>query len=76
MRGSLGMKIRFSEHITSGHREGILEEIVEMGATPEQLDQDVYVIAVSKSTTYSFVFEFLRKEQQIGTLELDEAWVR
>ena len=38
------MKIRFSEHITLSHREGILNEIAEMGATPEQLDADAFLL--------------------------------
>lgn|GEM_PF-3509829 len=65
------MKIRFSEHISQGLREGILGEIEERGASAERLDQDVYSITVSKSTKFSFVVDFLRNEQQIGNLELD-----
>ena len=66
------MKIRFSEHITQSHREGILSEIAEMGASAEQLDEDSYFITVRKSKSYLFASEFLRKEQDIGNLELDE----
>lgn len=67
------MKIRFSEHITHSHREGILSEIAEMGASAEQLDQDTFIISVSKLRLYSLLVDFLRKEQGVGNLELDES---
>jgi hypothetical protein len=67
------VKIRFSEHITVDHREGILSEIAEMGASTEQVDQDSFIITPPKLRTYSFVFDFLRQQQGIGNLELGES---
>ena len=67
------MKIRFSEHITHRHREGILSEIAEMGASAEQLDEDTFIISASKLRLYSLLVDFLRKEQGVGNLELDES---
>ena len=66
------MKIRFSEHIKPGHREGILSEIAEMGASSEQIDDDTFIITVNNLKFYSFVYVFLRNEQGVGNIELDE----
>ena len=66
------MKIRFSEHITQGHREGILSELAEMGASTEQVDDDTFIVAVTKVRLYSFICDFLRNEQGVGNLDFDE----
>lgn len=66
------MRIRFADHITASHREGILAEIADM-VTAEQLDEDSYVITVVKEKWYLPVLQFLRDEEGIGNLELDEA---
>lgn len=69
------MKIRFSEHIPQSHREGIIGEIAEI-MTAEQLDKDTYFIRIPEAKWYSAVVEFLRREERIGNLELDESLTR
>lgn len=70
---TLRMRIRFSEHITLGHREGILSELAGMGASSEQVDEDTFIISVPKVRSYPFVYDFLSNEQRVGNLELDES---
>jgi len=70
------MKVRLSEHITQSHREGILSEIVGMGATAERIDEDWYFITAAKPAWYAFAAEFLRGEQRLGNLELDESFMK
>lgn len=65
------MKIRFADHITASHREGIIAEIAEV-ATAERVDEDSYTITVIKQRWYPSVLMFLQGEQIVGTLELDE----
>ena len=69
----LSMKIRFSKHITRSHREGSVGEIAEITAV-EQLDKDTYLIIIPKAKSSSTVVEFLRQEERIRNLELDESF--
>ncbi len=70
------MKIRFAEHITESHREGILDEIAWMGASAERLDEDSYLITAARAAWYASAAELLRQEERAGRLELDESFTK